>query len=206
MASFNDLDGLALTRIAQNLPLASVVSLAATCRNCRAVLGDEENVSFWKRVASEVWGVVGVDAPGAIPRIPGGAGAGVPAESWKETCVAHSRLLSRYGRDAGTRAARAWHRIEAALVNVARAPEILATLAPGVEMPEHGSADWPVYLPPKIHPEVLAAAALHDGQEEWSDAVGGVDGGHQRGAGACRRAAQRALFGTAVVYGDGFGK
>ena len=87
MASFTDLDGLALTLIAQQLPLASATALATTCRYFHGVLAAKENVAFWKKVAGEVWGVVGVDSPGAVPRLPGGSGAGEEASSWKQSCT-----------------------------------------------------------------------------------------------------------------------
>ena len=191
MATLIDLDGLALTTIAKSLPLASVAALAATCRHFHSVLADDVNDAFWKRVACEVWGVV-VDSPGALPRLPGGAGAGAEAGSWKETCVAHSRLLSRYSRDVGTRAARAWHRIENALATFA--PDVLPTLAPGRTLSEPEEEEG-------MHNEVLAAAALHDGQEDFLG--GGLVG--RRGITATRRA-QLGLFGSAVIYGDGFSR
>ena len=195
MASMIDLDGLALSKIAENLPLKAVVALASVCRHFHSVLADEEeNVGFWKRVASEVWGVVGVDDPDARPRLPGGAGAGAEASSWKETCVAHSKLLSRFGRDAGTRAASAWHRIEAALADVA--PEVLSTLAPGRTFLSEKSEEG-------IHPEVLAAAALHNGQEDaYAVARPPPDSLLLQDI----RRSQLGLFGSAVVYGEGFSR
>jgi len=211
MPSLHDLDGLALSLVAEHLPLQSVVVLASMCRHFYSSLagtsddgdGDDgdgagagdraENPAFWRRIAGEVWGVQ-VDAPAAVPHLPGGAGAGLPARSWRETCVAHSRLLSRYGRDAGTRASRAWHRIEAALA--ATAPDVLATLAPGRTLP------LPLprlsRMPAGIHPEVLAAAAIHDGQGDFAAGLGPSCSRLE-----LRRRAQLGLLGTAVVYGQG---
>jgi len=188
MASITDLDGLALTLIAESLPVASVAALATTCCYFHTVLAADENVAFWKRVAGEVWGVVGVDAPGAVPRLPGGAGAGEKADSWRATCVEHSRLLSPYGSD-GARAAKAWHRIEHALAT--SAPDVLPTLAPGLTLSEEPEE--------VIHREVLAAAALHNGQIDLLAGGGG-------GGAAATRYAQLGLFGAAVVYGEGFAR
>lgn len=179
--------------------MESVVALAAACRSFRSVLADDA-VGFWKRIASEVWGVVGVDAPGAQPRIPGGAGAGAPASSWKESCVAHSVLLSRFG-DAGRRAARAWHRIEAALAEVA--PEVLTTLSPGRTLSEQepreeeeaeGGGE-------RTHVEILAAAAIHNGQDFFATALPEELPSLQH-----TRRSQLGLFGSAVIYGEGYSR
>ena len=194
MASITDLDGLALTLIAESLPPRGLVSIAALATTSlllphRCVRRRrDENVAFWKRVAGEVWGVVGVDAPGAVPRLPGGAGAGEKADSWRATCVEHSRLLSPYGSD-GARAAKAWHRIEHALAT--SAPDVLPTLAPGLTLSEEPEE--------VIHREVLAAAALHNGQIDLLAGGGG-------GGAAATRYAQLGLFGAAVVYGEGFAR